>query len=284
MGFESLSPKKQNLHTHTTYSDGKLTAEEMILAAIEKGCDSLGFSEHSYVPYIDDLYSMSPEKTAEYIDELTGLKNKYIDDIEIFIGLELDYLTAWRPDKGLDYILGTVHNLKIKDESGVYQYPPIDGPLEMLTNLVDMHFDGDYYSAIEAYYKTLTDIVNIADVDIIAHFDLITKNNYNNSLFDEQHPRYQNAALGAMDALLEKCKIFEVNTGAMYRINKPEPYPSKFLLKELFKRGGEVILGSDSHDGNSLCYAFEDLSELLKSCGYKYQKRLTKNGFIDVEL
>jgi len=39
---------KQNLHIHTTYADGKDTPEQMILTAIERDFDSIGFSEHSY--------------------------------------------------------------------------------------------------------------------------------------------------------------------------------------------------------------------------------------------
>jgi histidinol-phosphatase (PHP family) len=87
-----------------------------------------------------------------------------------------------------------------------------------------------------------------------------------------------------MDAILKNCKLFEVNSGAMYRLGKPEPYPSMFLIKELFKRGGEVIITSDSHDADSICHKFGEIRELLKTCGFKYSKRLTKSGFIDVAL
>lgn len=46
-----------NLHTHTTYCDGKNSIEENILYAIEKNFISLGFSGHSYLPF--DNSSMS---------------------------------------------------------------------------------------------------------------------------------------------------------------------------------------------------------------------------------
>ena len=38
----------QNLHTHTTYCDGRDTPVEMIESAIAQGFDSIGFSGHSY--------------------------------------------------------------------------------------------------------------------------------------------------------------------------------------------------------------------------------------------
>ena len=39
---------KQNLHTHTTYCDGKNTVSEMIRSALHKDFDVLGFSGHSF--------------------------------------------------------------------------------------------------------------------------------------------------------------------------------------------------------------------------------------------
>ena len=275
--------KMQNLHTHTTYVDGLLSPEEMILAAIESGCDSLGFSEHSYVPY-DEHFSMPPDATQRYIEELKELRVKYKDKIEIFIGLEMDFDTPWRPKEVLDYTLGSAHNLKIESECGDEKYVSIDASAEFQKHIAETYFAGDYYGMAEAYFEMMTSIVEKTNADIIGHFDLITKFNNNYSRFDERHPRYLNAALNAMDKILKRCRIFEVNTGAMYRCGKTEPYPSIYLLKELKKRGGEVIITSDCHDGKSICYAFDEMSELLKSCGFTHQKRLTENGFIDVEL
>ena len=40
---------KQNLHIHTKYCDGKDTPEEMVIAACEKGFQSIGFSMHSFM-------------------------------------------------------------------------------------------------------------------------------------------------------------------------------------------------------------------------------------------
>ena len=273
----------QNLHTHTTYVDGTLTPEEMIEYAIKTGIDSLGFSEHSYVTF-DENYAMSPDETHRYINELRNLKDIYQSVIEIFIGLEVDYYTVWKPKTGLDYIIGTSHYIEAIDSNGKALYPSIDSGAVRQKEIVDLYFNGDFYSMAEKYFSTITNIVQITGADIIGHFDLVTKYNFNNSLFDENHPRYIKAALDAMEAILEHCNIFEVNTGAMFRFQKPEPYPSEFLLKELFKRGGEVILGSDSHNGQSLCYKFDEMTDLLKYCGFKYQKRLTDKGFIDIAL
>ena len=46
---------KQNLHTHSTFDDGKNTIEETVLSAIEKGFDSIGFSGHAYMYYSENM-------------------------------------------------------------------------------------------------------------------------------------------------------------------------------------------------------------------------------------
>ena len=267
----------QNLHTHTTYCDGKLPPEEMIKAAIQMGGDSIGFSEHSYVPF-DEEYSMSLDDTPLYINEINALKKKYEGTIEVFLGMELDYFTAKIPE-GLEYTIGTVHHVEKEGK-----YITVDGWTEHLIKMNNEHFGGDFYALAESYYKTVADVAQKTNADIVGHFDLVMKNNPDNCLFDDKHPRYISAALKAMDKVLDKCRLFEVNTGAMFRRGIPEPYPSVYLLKELQKRGGEVIITSDSHTADSLFFKFDEIKELLKSCGFTYSKYLTKDGFIDKKL
>jgi histidinol-phosphatase (PHP family) len=264
----------QDLHIHTSFSDGKRSPEEMIEEAIKKGCDSIGISDHSYVTFDED-FSMDPETTHEYIRAVNLLKDEYKGKIEVFLGIEQDYHTAWLPE-GLDYKIGAAHYVKVGEE-----YISVDSGAKFQQSMVDEHFSGDHYTMVEAYFSTIADIMNVSNVDFIGHFDLIAKYNFDGSLFDETHPRYVGAALGAMDEILKRCNLFEVNTGMMFRHDKPEPYPSVFLLKELQKRGGEVLLTSDSHVAESLCHKFPEMKELLKACGFMHIKRLTKNGFVD---
>ena len=65
-----------NAHTHTNFCDGKNTAEEMVLGAIQKGFTSLGFSGHSYLSF-DSGWTMSEEGTQAYCQEINRLKQAY---------------------------------------------------------------------------------------------------------------------------------------------------------------------------------------------------------------
>ena len=266
-----------NFHTHTTYCDGRSTPEEMVVAAVGKGLSALGFSGHSYLER-DLPYCMSVGGTLEYMAEVRRLREKYAEKIELYLGIEQDYLSENRPE-GFDYVIGAVHFVTKGDETLC-----IDGGAKAQKQTVDTHFGGDYYAMAETYFDTVADVVNKTGADIVAHFDLIAKYNLNGRLFDEVGPRYIDAAIGAMERILKTHRLFEVNTGAMNRLGKPEPYPSAFLLRELCRRGGEVILSSDSHDTESICYKFGEMRELLRTCGFEYVKRFTRDGFADEAL
>ena len=98
---------KQNLHIHSTYADGKDTPEEMILEAIRRGFDSIGFSEHSYMHFSDNPHQMTLEKTGLYRAEIATLKEKYKGTIDIFCGMEFEMFSQV-PLDGFDYLMSGI--------------------------------------------------------------------------------------------------------------------------------------------------------------------------------
>ena len=83
----------QNLHIHSTYADGKNKPEEMVLEAIKRGFDSIGFSEHTYMHFSSYPYQLHIEDMPKYRDEVLSLKEKYKGQIDIFCGLEFEYFS-----------------------------------------------------------------------------------------------------------------------------------------------------------------------------------------------
>lgn len=79
-----------DIHVHTTFCDGKNSAEEMISEAISKDFVSLGFSGHSYTSF-DDGWCMSEEDTEKYIETILSLRKKYSGTIDILLGTERDF-------------------------------------------------------------------------------------------------------------------------------------------------------------------------------------------------
>ena len=120
---------KVNLHTHTArcgHASG--TDEEYVLAAIEAGFDTLGFSDHTPFPYSSGFScrcaAMIMDELENYITSVRLLQEKYQDKIKILLGLEcepiprfMSFLTELRPR--LDYmILGNHGDREFEKYSG----------------------------------------------------------------------------------------------------------------------------------------------------------------------
>ncbi len=239
-----------DLHTHTTYCDGKNTPEEMVRAALAAHLTCLGFSGHGYAPYDTDC-CMTREGEKAYRAEIAALRRKYAGRIRILCGVEQDYWSE-EDTAPYDYVIGSVHY--IKDGA---DYLCVDNTPEIARASVETHFGGDWYAYAAAYFETVADVVNKTRCDIIGHFDLITKFNEKEHLFDESHPRYVAAWQAALERLLPYGKPFEINTGAITRGWRTTPYPSADMIEYIKARGGRFILSSDSHSDKTLCYGFE---------------------------
>lgn len=246
-----------DLHTHTTFSDGKNTPEEMVLAAIGRGMSVLGFSDHSYTAF-DHTYCIPCHRQDEYRNCIRSLKETYRGRIEILLGLEQDYYSA-PPDGSYDYLIGSVHYLKLGEE-----YIPVDESAQILLDAAARHFGGDIYCLAEIYYRTVSDVISRTNADIIGHFDLFKKFNRDGSLFDEASPRYRKMVIDAADKLLSFGVPFELNTGAISRGVRDDPYPAPALIEYIRARGGRLLPASDSHAAENLCFAFERFSDAIK--------------------
>lgn len=263
----------QNLHTHSTFCDGKNDCESTVLKAIEIGFTAIGFSGHSHCDYIYSSSSMTPENTLIYKKEIARLKEKYKGKIDIFCGLEFDQYSD-DDRKGYDYIIGANHYLKLGDK-----FVGFDRDATTVQEIIRNYFDGDGLKFAKEYYSELAELPKYGDFDIVGHFDLITKNCELAPLFDENDEKYKKYALDCLYALKDKIPVFEINTGAMARGYRKTPYPRSFILKEMVKAGVGITLSSDCHNNEFLSYGFEESLQLCKACGVKELQILTKGGF-----
>ncbi len=270
--------KPQNLHTHTHYCDGKHTPAQMARAALEQGCGSLGFSGHSYLAF-DPGWTMTPETTCQYRQEVLDLRQQYAGRMDIFLGLEQDYFSK-KPDPGQwDYLIGSVHCLK-KGET----FFSVDNTRAQLEEAIGRIYAGDSLALAEDYYRLLADLPQKTGCRIVGHLDLLTKFNEDGTLFDTAHPRYRAAALEAVRLLAKQDMIFEINTGAVSRGYRTCPYPAADLLREIQRAGGRICISSDSHSAETILFAREDAAELARACGFQTMAVLTNTGFQEVAL
>lgn len=241
---------KCDYHIHTTFCDGKSTAEEIVKAALEMGLEEIGFSGHGYTDF-DGCYCMSLENNQKYIETLTALKARYADKIKILCGVEQDCFGG-KPIADFDFIIGSVHYVRKGDKLF-----DVDRSKDYLEGVVNEYFEGDIYSFCEAYFDSVAQVVEATGADIIGHFDLVSKFNEGNRLFDSNHPRYVAAWQKALDTLLPTGKLFEINTGAISRGYRSAPYPAEDMMRYIIDRGGKFIMTSDSHRADWLCCEFD---------------------------
>lgn len=244
-----------DLHTHSTFSDGANSPEEMVEAALARGMTCLGISDHSYTSF--DLPPCVPkERLEERRRVIAELKEKYRGRIELYCGIEQEFYSDF-PAEGYDYVIGSVHYLLL--DGGYYH---VDNTPEMLREAAERFFGGDMYALCEEYFRTAARVVDRTDCDIIGHFDLISKFNEKEHFFDESDPRYVAAWTAALDQLLPYGRPFEINTGAMSRGWRTSPYPNADMIAYIRARGGKLLLSSDSHSAKTLCYGFESYEDL----------------------
>ncbi len=269
---------KQNLHTHTTYVDGKDSPEDLIVAALEKGFDSIGFSEHSYLTYSNYPHQMPPADMVRYKAEIGALKQKYKGQIDVFCGLELDYYSDV-DTAGLNYLIGSVHYLDCG--SGIFTF---DRGLDSTRDYINDHFGGESLRFAKKYFETLATFPEKQKIDIIGHFDLIAKNNDTGHFFDENSKEYLDLGFEAIHALRGKCPFFEMSTGAMVNGYRTIPYPQLAFLGEFKRCGFGAVITSDCHNKMNLDGHFDKAREQLLAAGFTSKWILTEHGFKEVPL
>ncbi len=269
--------KPQTLHCHTALCDGKHTPAEMAAAAFAAGCGAIGFSGHAPLPDGDD-WCMPAVSVPVYRQAVLDLRERYRGQMDVFLGLEQDYFSP-PAGEGWDYLIGSVHCV-VKDGMVL----TVDESEAAFLKAVRDCYGGNFYAFARDYFRLEAEVVKTTGCQIVGHFDLFTKFNEGNRLFDTTDPRYLGPAMEALDALLEEDVLFEINTGAISRGYRTTPYPAPVFLRRIREKGGRVAVTSDSHSADSLLFAYPQAFALAAECGFTSTVYRTQSGFTDVPL
>lgn len=272
-----------NYHTHCDFCDGAGNPEDYILSALDKNFDVLGFTSHAPMKGEED-WTVLEKELPEYLKTIDFLKEKYKGKIEVYKGLEIDYIeglsgpsSAKFTDLNLDYCIGSVHMIP----TGVHgKFLAIDGEIEHLNQLLEDIFNGDFEKLSERYYGLVRDMVKIGGFQILGHLDLIKKRNSGNRYFDESKQWYKTQVRETLDVLAETGIILEVNTGGIARKAIDSIYPSPWILKEAAEKNIPIMLNADAHTCEDIDFYFEEARDIIKECGYKELHSLTGGKWI----
>ncbi len=269
----------QNLHTHTTYCDGKNKAEDIVKRAIELGFTGLGFSGHAPMPYhIPSEYAMSKQNIEEYKKEILTLRKKYKQSLDIFLGIEVDKFSEVSLS-GFDYVIGSVHYLKLGDTL-------IDFDIDArgVKKIINEFYGGNGLLFAKAYYEELSGLPDRFIPDIVGHFDIVAKHCERVPLFDTECEEYRSYALEALHTIAPKCPMYEVNVGGIPRGYRLTPYPQRFILEEMKTLGLKLVISSDCHNLSYLNYGFDEAITLIRDCGFSEVYELTPDGFKGIKI
>jgi DNA polymerase (family 10) len=108
------SDLKGVLHVHTNQSDGAHTLEQMVEAAIARGFEFVGISDHSKAAFYAN--GLDEERLAKQAESIEKLRAKVGKKITIFHGIEADILPEGGVDldlkalEKLDFVIASLHS------------------------------------------------------------------------------------------------------------------------------------------------------------------------------
>jgi histidinol-phosphatase (PHP family) len=238
-------------HMHSVLSDGKNTYEEMVLAAIAKGLDEIGFSDHVCLKLVD--WAMRIEDIPVMTSQILDLKVKYKDQIKIKYGVEMDYFPGYEDELKeiidsipVDFVIGSVHFI------GDWNF---DTDQSMYGKWSNDKLYAKYFHLIQqAAQSELFDI--IGHIDIIKKFRIYPETNQD-KLFED-----------TIKIIKANNLVVELNTGGLDR-PCAEFTPGPRLLELCHINNVPVTLSSDAHRTNQIARHYDQALEFLKQTGYK---------------
>lgn len=258
--------------------------EEFVLAAIEQGFTGYGISSHAPLPF-PTRWTMDASQMDEYLAEIGRLKAKYHSRIDIYAGLEIDYLDAvhnpasdYFQQLPLDYRIGSVHLL----EGDGGEFVDIDTNREIFAQNIDTHFHGNIRHAVLAYYDKLTRMIEAGGFDILGHADKMSYNAEGYQSGITAQTWYEDRVGDYFDLIARKGIMVEINTKMFSRIGRFFPHQCYFgRLREL---GIPVVVNSDAHYPELIDSGRRQALALLREAGFQTVRELEGGLWKDIPI
>lgn len=241
---------KIDYHMHSVLSDGKNTYEEMVLAAIAKGLDEIGFSDHVCLKPVE--WAIRLEDIPVMTRQILHLKSKYNEQIQIRYGIEMDYFPGREAELKdiidnipVDFVIGSVHFI------GDWNFDTDQSLYGKWSN--DKLYSKYFHLIQQAAQSELFD--TIGHIDIIKKFKVYPETN--------QDKLYEDT----IRIIKEHNLVVELNTGGLDR-PCAEFTPGLRLLELCYHYHVPVTLSSDAHRTVQIARHFESATSLLKQIGF----------------
>ncbi len=273
-----------NYHSHCSFCDGRYPMEEFVRAAIQEGFYSYGVSSHAPLPF-PTHWTMNQEDMSAYLAEFSRIKGQYGSQIELYLGLEIDYLNeAHHPaipyfqELPLDYRIGSIHMLK--NVSG--EMEDVDCSKETFREKLHACFDNDLEAVLHAYYEAQLRMLELGGFDILGHCDKINSRAEFCRPGILQESWFRKLMDSFFDAIADSGIMLEVNTKKYL----PEGvfFPDKSYFSAINARHIPVVVNSDAHYIQKLNDGRPEALSLLYAAGYRTVRELHSGQWMDVTI
>ena len=254
--------------------------EDFVRFAIAKGVKKYGFSSHSPLPF-HTSWNMNLDDFPYYKQEFYRLKEKYQTEIELFLGLEVDYIQdvfdatsdLYNTDE-FDYKIGSVHYLDPLPEGGFFS---VDGKFYNFQKRLNEIYEGDIRTAVNRFFEISSNMIEIGGFDIVGHADKIAQNGMNCTAFNKTDSWYVILVNDFLQLIKNKGLMLEINTKSFLELGITYPDVQFFpIIKELEI---PIMVNSDCHYPDKVLDGFNPVYELLIKAGFNSTMELTEKGW-----
>lgn len=249
-------------HLHSAFSgDSDAPAERMAERARDLGLNGLCFTEHQDPDAPDNGIDFTVD-FASYFACMERLRAQYRGRLQICAGMEFGIqphlpgtLQALCETWPFDFVIASLHF--------------VDGQDPYYPSFFEGHSERERY---ELFFRTQLEALQAfppESYDTLGHMDYVVRYGPNRNRF-YSYDAYAGQIDPILQFLIDHGKCLEVNTGGI-KSGLGEPNPCAGVLRRYRELGGELItIGSDAHEPQNLCYAFDQAAELLRGLGFRY--------------
>ncbi|PSR55851.1 histidinol-phosphatase [Adhaeribacter arboris] len=261
-----------NYHSHCAYCDGSDAPAVYVEEAVNQGFTAYGFSSHAPLPF-PTTWSMKMEKLPAYIAEVKALQSQYVSQIQIYAGLEVDFIPGLMGPKSkfiqaadLDYTVGSVHFVDTLPDGRHWE---IDNKPAVFAEGWEQIFKKDTRAAVTRYFELTRQMVREQCPTLVGHLDKIKMQNTSTFYFAETEDWYQAEVVKTLREIAAAGVIVEVNTRGLYQNKTTEVYPGRWILAQMQQLNIPVTINSDAHKPSEIAGKFDYAAELLLETGYQ---------------
>ncbi|WP_078414050.1 histidinol-phosphatase HisJ [Priestia abyssalis] len=253
-------------HIHTPFCPhgSKDSLDQYVEQAIQLGFEQISFTEHAPLPrgFTDPTpfkdSAITLQEMERYLLEIRGVKERFRKDLNIQVGLEVDYIEGFEEETRkfldeygphLDDSILSVHFLK-KDLT----YYCLDYSDDVFGQMIECFSSvGNVY---EAYFDT---VLSSIESDLgkykpkrIGHITLVHK-------FQRRFPcseDFKAPMIHILERISDLNLQLDYNAAGLFKPLCQETYPPQWVVEEAKKKKIPLIYGSDAHCAKDLGQGF----------------------------